>query len=1006
MTGTQISRVRSIRGGGLFALGGIGTFLLMANASQLWHGPLWGFLTMALALVGLVDLLGLLTPASAETPTLAAVSIEPLDGEALWQSPKVGVPAALAIVLLGGPLLGYAAAPYIVVASLLALLPAAMRRPGLFAFIVACGIMLPMLGVFGLWDPWETHYGEVAREILSRDDWISLWWAQEDWFWSKPIFIFWANALTMGALGVDFHPDANPGHPEWALRLPLFLVALVAVMATYHAIARVYGKRAGMITAIVLATMPHFFLLSHQAITDMYFVGNMTTAMAFFIIAVTTGESREVRSYRLGPVEVSVKAVLVALVSGVALAQILYLASRNLTLLPEGFAWHGDRFLFGSAGNDGVPGNKPLGEDQLPAYREWFLQPFAQAVYWAIGLAAVLYSTRKEKTVRGLAMLAFYVFCAFAFMSKGIPGFALPGLVALLFLVASGRWKLLFDGHLRIGLGILTVAVVGLPWFVAMYMRHGTGFTDRLLIHDHLNRLASGVHGDNGTIQYFLSQLGYGMFPWVALAPAALTLWLRVSSYDASDASLAARAHRSLHSATGAGFVLSRSAALRDAGMGGAFIVLGLVFTIVKLSSGTSTPMLVVAWSAMALGLVLLLRGLFVLVPSAAPSLAVAGGALSVSDTNPDSVSDTNEEEPVDDEKRARLDTAQLAGLWFAAAFTLFSAMVTKFHHYIFPAVPPTAILVGLLVDRMIGGRAEGVSDKGEKLATVASVASAVLFILGVAGLVGDPRGVAPFELEGTARTEYVATHPWPVALSVFLILAAIGAGFYAVKTLRGTGAAAPSGWKVGGLSVALATAPVLAAFVGRDLAWVTSARPAGYERLIHLFVYNYSRPWPDVFDYRPILTGFAAGAVVLLALGAVDVMRSYAMRAFLGLAVAFAVWTLDVYIVDLSPHWSQRDVIQQYYVLRADDSEPLLAYQMNWKGENFYTGNRVHVFQDLDTTKLREWITAHPRTRFFVALEHSRLEAFKNHVRDRDVTPITGMRENNKFLMIQVSPR
>jgi hypothetical protein len=34
-------------------------------------------------------------------------------------------------------------------------------------------------------------YGEVAREILSRDDWISLWWAQEDWFWSKPIFIFW-----------------------------------------------------------------------------------------------------------------------------------------------------------------------------------------------------------------------------------------------------------------------------------------------------------------------------------------------------------------------------------------------------------------------------------------------------------------------------------------------------------------------------------------------------------------------------------------------------------------------------------------------------------------------------------------------------------------------------------------------------------------------------------------------------------------------------------------------
>ena len=53
--------------------------------------------------------------------------------------------------------------------------------------------MLPMLGQYGLWDPWETHYGEVSREILSRNDWITLWWAQDEWFRSKPIFIFWSE---------------------------------------------------------------------------------------------------------------------------------------------------------------------------------------------------------------------------------------------------------------------------------------------------------------------------------------------------------------------------------------------------------------------------------------------------------------------------------------------------------------------------------------------------------------------------------------------------------------------------------------------------------------------------------------------------------------------------------------------------------------------------------------------------------------------------------------------
>jgi hypothetical protein len=33
-------------------------------------------------------------------------------------------------------------------------------------------VFFPGLGDFGLWDPWEVHYGEVGRSMVERGDWI------------------------------------------------------------------------------------------------------------------------------------------------------------------------------------------------------------------------------------------------------------------------------------------------------------------------------------------------------------------------------------------------------------------------------------------------------------------------------------------------------------------------------------------------------------------------------------------------------------------------------------------------------------------------------------------------------------------------------------------------------------------------------------------------------------------------------------------------------------------
>src|SRR5678815_20077 len=51
----------------------------------------------------------------------------------------------------------------------------------------------------------------------------------------------------------------------------------------------------------------------------------------------------------------------------------------------------------------------------------------------------------------------------------------------------------------------------------------------------------------------------------------------------------------------------------------------------------------------------------------------------------------------------ARNGASVMLVMWFVFAFALFSFMGTKFHHYIFPAVPPIAMLVGIVLDDMLG---------------------------------------------------------------------------------------------------------------------------------------------------------------------------------------------------------------------------------------------------------------------------------------------------------------
>ena len=139
------------------------------------------------------------------------------------------------------------------------------RQMALFVILFGLLLYLPLAGTYGLWDPWETHYSEVARQMTTRGDYISLWWPGSprdvDVFWSKPVLSFWIMSIGMHLAGVGL-PGGDPGEmalthrAEWAVRTPFCLMGVLGIYAVYLVTARFVSRRAGVLAAVVCATAP------------------------------------------------------------------------------------------------------------------------------------------------------------------------------------------------------------------------------------------------------------------------------------------------------------------------------------------------------------------------------------------------------------------------------------------------------------------------------------------------------------------------------------------------------------------------------------------------------------------------------------------------------------------------------------------------------------------------------------------------------------------------------
>jgi hypothetical protein len=205
-------------------------------------------------------------------------------------------------------------------------------------------------------------------------------------------------------------------------------------------------------------------------------------------------------------------------------------------------------------------------------------------------------------------------------------------------------------------------------------------------------------------------------------------------------------------------------------------------------------------------------------------------------------------------------------------------------------------------------------------------------------------------------------------------------------------------------LGAAAVAGALIVLLVGRDLA-APAEGMYGQIRLLHLFTYNYRRPWPPSLDFSLALKVFMGVAAVLTGLLVLPRARRALVPALAAASILFAAWGLDVYFVRTSPHWGQRDLVLAYHRATREVPGPIIAYQMNWKGENFYTGNRIPAFVT-SGKKFQDYLLEEKKKgakTFYFLTEHGRSGSLSNELGSpRFFDKLTTADQNNKFVLIR----
>ena len=143
-------------------------------------------------------------------------------------------------------------------------------KPSWWVALFAILLILPFIGSNGFWDPWELKIAERARDIANSssitDVTVGKRYAAE-----APL------DLIMGAIGMKIF-----GVGELGGRIGVGLCGILAIFATYWAGAGLLRKRAALLAALVLGSMPFFVFQARQIVSEMPLIAGLALSLGGF----------------------------------------------------------------------------------------------------------------------------------------------------------------------------------------------------------------------------------------------------------------------------------------------------------------------------------------------------------------------------------------------------------------------------------------------------------------------------------------------------------------------------------------------------------------------------------------------------------------------------------------------------------------------------------------------------------------------------------------------------